>query len=67
MTKEDYINISKEEKKVTFKEFIKTYVRIAPEGKRIELWPLQRSFIDWLEKCKKQGLKPFYLKGKGRL
>ena len=52
--------------KMTFKEFIKTYVRIAPECKNIELTPAQYAFLDWIEKCKKKGLKPFYLKS-GRI
>ena len=48
---------------MTFEEFIKNHVRVAPEGKHIEMTSAQRAFINWLEKCKKKGLKPFYLKG----
>jgi len=47
-------NIVKHE--ITLEEFIKNYVRIAPEGKPIELTPAQRAFIDWLEENKKKGL-----------
>ena len=47
---------------MTFEEFIKNYVRVAPEGKIIEMTPAQHAFIEWIEKCKKKGLKPFYLR-----
>lgn len=47
-------NIVKHE--ITFEEFIKNYVRIAPEGKPMELTSAQRAFIDWLEENKKKGL-----------
>ena len=53
--------------KMTFEEFIKNHVRIAPEGKNIELIPAQWAFINWLEECKKKGLKPFYLDWRGRI
>ena len=53
--------------KITFEEFIKNHVKVAPEGKHIELTPAQYAFLDWVEKCKKKGLKPFYLKGRERL
>lgn len=52
---------------MTPEEFIKNYVKVAPDGKHIELRPAQKAFLDWIEKCKKKGLKPFYLKGRGRL
>lgn len=52
---------------MTFKEFIENYVRIAPEGKYIEMTSAQYAFLDWIEKYKKKGLKSFYLKGKGRI
>ncbi len=49
---------------MTFEEFIKNHVRVAPEGRNIELTPVQYAFIDWVEKCKKKGLKSFCLKGR---
>ena len=52
---------------MTFEEFIKDHVKIAPEGKNIELTSVQYAFIDWIEKCKQKGLKPFNLKGSGRI
>lgn len=52
---------------MTFEEFIKNHVRIAPEGKNIEMTSAQYAFIDWIEKCKKKGLKPFNLKVRGRI
>ena len=52
---------------MTFEEFIKNYVRVAPESKNIELTPIQYAFLDWIEKCKQKGLNPFNLKGKGRI
>lgn len=52
---------------MTFEQFIKNHVRVAPGDKRIEITPAQRAFINWIEDCKKKGLKPFYLKGKGRI
>jgi len=48
---------------MTLEEFIKKYVRLAPEGKQIELTSAQRAFIAWLESCKKKGIKPT-LKGR---
>lgn len=48
---------------MTLEEFIKKYVRLAPEGKPIELTSAQRSFIYWMENCKKKGFKPC-LKGR---
>ena len=53
--------------KMTFEEFIKNHVRVAPEGKHIEMTPVQRSFINWLEENKKKGLNVSYLKVKGRI
>ena len=47
---------------MTFEEFVKNHVRVAPEGKHIELTPVQSAFIDWIEKCKQKGLKLFNLK-----
>jgi hypothetical protein len=52
---------------MTFEEFIKNHVKVAPEGKNIEMKPAQYAFINWLEKNKEKGLKPFYLKGRGRI
>ena len=53
---------------MTYKEFIKKYVRLEPENRPIELTSAQYAFIDWLEKCKEKGFSPFYLKGRnGRL
>lgn len=52
---------------MTFKEFIENCVKVTPGGKHIKLRPSQCAFIDWVEKCRKKGLKPFYLKGRGRL
>jgi len=53
---------------MTFEEFIKNHVKVALEGKHIELTSAQYAFINWIEKCKKKGLKPFNLKGRrGRL
>ena len=52
---------------MTFEEFIKNHVRVAPEGKHIEMTSAQYAFIDWIEKCEKKGLKPFNLKGRGRI
>lgn len=48
---------------MTLEEFIENYVRVAPEGKCIELTPAQRAFIVWIEDCKKKGLNP-HLKGR---
>ena len=39
---------------MTFEEFIKNYVRVASEGKNIEMTPAQYAFIEWIEKCKKK-------------
>ena len=47
--------------KMTFEEFLKNHVRVAPEGKQIELTSAQYAFMDWIEKCKQKGLKPFDL------
>ena len=47
---------------MTFKEFIKNHVRVAPEGKHIEMTSAQYAFLDWIEKYKEKGLKPFSLK-----
>lgn len=47
---------------MTFEEFIKNHVKIAPEGKHIELTPVQYAFLDWIEKCKEKELKAFNLK-----
>lgn len=52
---------------MTFEEFVKNHVRVAPEGKHIEMSPIQHAFLDWIEECKKKGLKPHELKGKGRI
>ena len=52
---------------MTFEEFIKNHVKVALEGKHIEMTSEQYAFIDWLEKCKKKGLKPLDLKGRGRI
>ena len=52
---------------MTPQEFIENYVRIAPEGKHIELTSAQYAFLDWIEKCKKKGLSPFHLTGMGRI
>ena len=49
---------------MTFEEFIKNHARVAPECKHIEMTSAQYAFIDWIEKCKKKGLKPFCLKGR---
>lgn len=48
---------------MTLEDFIKKYIRLAPEGKHIELTPAQRSFVYWMENCKKNGIKPS-LKGR---
>ncbi len=37
---------------MTFEEFIKNHVRVAPEGKHIELTSAQYAFLDWLEENK---------------
>ena len=52
---------------MTFEEFIKNHVRVAPEGKNIELIPIQYAFLDWIEKSKQKGLKPFDLKERERI
>ena len=39
---------------MTFEEFIKNHVRVAPEGKNIELTLAQCAFIDWIEKISKK-------------
>ena len=52
---------------MTFEEFIKKHVKVAPEGKHIELTPIQYAFLDWIEECKQKELKPFNLKGRGRI
>ena len=52
---------------MTFEEFIKNHVRVAPEGEHIKMTSAQYAFLDWLEDCKKKGLKPFNLKGRGRI
>ena len=39
---------------MTFEQFIKNYVRVAPGDKHIEITPAQRAFINWLENCKKR-------------
>lgn len=53
---------------MTQEEFIKNYVRVGSENRRIELTSAQYAFIGWIEKCKKKGFNPFYLKGRnGRL
>ena len=52
---------------MTFEQFIKNHVRVAPEGKHIEMTPVQRAFINWLEENKKKGLNVSYLKVKGRI
>ena len=48
---------------MTFEEFSENHVRVAPEGKHIELTPSQYAFIDWIEECKKKGLNPLNFKG----
>ena len=35
-----------------FKEFIENHLRVLPEGKHIELTPMQYAFIDFLEENK---------------
>ena len=52
---------------MTFEEFIKNHVKVAPEGKHIELTSAEYAFLDWIEKCKQKELKPFNLKGRGRI
>ncbi len=52
---------------MTFEEFIKNHIRVAPEGKNIELTPIQYAFLDWIKKCKEKGLEPFDLKVRGRI
>ena len=52
--------------KMTFEEFIKNHVTVAPEGKHkeckhIKFTSAQYAFLDWIEKCKQKGLRPFYL------
>jgi len=39
---------------MTFEEFIKNHVRVAPKGKHIEMTSAQYAFIDWIEKCKEK-------------
>lgn len=53
---------------MTFEEFIKNHVRVAPEGRNIELTPAQYAFISWIEKekCKKKGFH-FKVRKKGKL
>jgi len=53
--------------KITFEEFIKNHVRVAPEGKNIEMTSAQYAFMGWLEEIKKKGLIPFYLNRRGRI
>ena len=38
--------------KMSFKEFIENHLRVLPEGKHIELTPMQYAFIDFLEENK---------------
>ncbi len=52
---------------MTFKEFIKNHVKVIPEDKHIVLTSAQYAFIDWIEKCKQKGLKPFNLKENGKI
>ena len=53
---------------ITFEEFIKNHVRVAPKGEHIKLTSAQYAFLDWLEDCEKKGLNPFHLKGRnGRI
>jgi hypothetical protein len=52
---------------MTFEEFIKNHIRVVPEGKNIELTPIQYAFLDWIEECKKKDLKPLELKGRERI
>lgn len=52
---------------MTFEEFIKNHVRVAPEGEHIKMTSAQYALLDWLENCKKKGLKPFNLKERGRI
>ncbi len=37
---------------MSFKEFIENHLRVLPEGKHIELTPMQYAFIDFLEENK---------------
>ena len=32
-----------------------------------KLTSFQYAFLDWIEKCKQKGLKPFILKGRGKI
>lgn len=53
---------------MTFKELTENYIRVAPKGERIKLTSAQYAFLEWLEDCKKKGLKTFYFKGRiGRI
>lgn len=56
-------------KTMTHKEFIETYIKIKIKDKEksIKLSPVQCAFLDWVVKCKKKRLKPFILKGRGRI
>ena len=47
---------------MSFKEFIENHIRVAPEGKHMELTPAQHAFIDFLEENK--GRKIIWLKSR---
>ena len=49
---------------MTFKEFIENHTVVFPFGEPIKLTPFQHNFIDWIEECKKKGLKPSEYKGR---